>query len=104
MVARVAACEWGAHGIRVNAVGPGVTRTPMLGGAPTDSGWLGAVAERTPLGRLGTPGDIAEVVLALHRLGWVTGQVVECDGGLAQHSPIDAYGESRRAGGTWGQR
>lgn len=104
MVARVAACEWAPHGIRVNAVGPGVTETPMLGRAPTDSGWLAAVAERTPLGRVGQPSDIAEAVLTLHRLGWVTGQVLECDGGLALHSPIDAYGESQKAAGTWGRR
>lgn len=103
MVTRVAACEWGPHGIRVNAVGPGVTQTPMLGQAPTDSGWLAAVTERTALGRLGQPADIAQAVLALHELSWVTGQVLECDGGLALHTPIDAYGESQRAGGAWGQ-
>lgn len=104
MVARVAACEWAPQRIRVNAVGPGVTETPMLGRAPTDSGWLAAVAERTPLGRLGRPADIAQVVVALHRLDWVTGQVLECDGGLALYSPIDAYGESQKAAGTWGNR
>ena len=86
----------------MNAVGPGVTETPMLGLSPTDSGWLAAVTERTPLGRLGRPADIAQAVLALHHMDWVTGQVLECDGGLALHSPIDAYGESQRAAGTWG--
>jgi NAD(P)-dependent dehydrogenase (short-subunit alcohol dehydrogenase family) len=96
MLVKVAACEWAPHGIRVNAVGPGVTQTPMLGEAPTGRGWWGAVEDRTPLGRLGQPGDIAEAVLALHRLGWVTGQVLEVDGGLALHSPIDAYGENTR--------
>jgi NAD(P)-dependent dehydrogenase (short-subunit alcohol dehydrogenase family) len=104
MLVRVAACEWGTHGIRVNAIGPGVTQTPMLGQAPTDSGWLAAVTERTALGRLGTPEDITEGIIALHRLPWVTGQVLECDGGLGLHTPIDAYGESQRASGTWGQR
>ena len=104
MLVRVAACEWGPHGIRVNAIGPGVTETPMLGQAPTDSGWLGAVSERTALGRLGQPYDIAEGILGLHRMHWVTGQILECDGGLGLHSPIDAYGESQKASGTWGQR
>jgi NAD(P)-dependent dehydrogenase (short-subunit alcohol dehydrogenase family) len=93
-VIRVAACEWADHGIRVNGVGPGVTVTPMLGRAPVDSGWLAAVSGRTPLGRLGQPADIAEVIVALHRLEWVTGQIVDCDGGLALHSPIDAFGEA----------
>lgn len=97
-VVKVAACEWAPYGIRVNAVGPGVTETPMLGRGPTDTGWLKAVQERTALGRLGQPDDIAEAVMALHRLGWVTGQVLDCDGGLALHSPIDAFGEARRAG------
>lgn len=97
MVVRVAAFEWAEHGIRVNAVGPGVTQTPMLGRAPSGSGWLAEVQSRTPLGRLGQPGDIAAAVLALHELEWVTGQVLDCDGGLTLHSPIDAFGAARRA-------
>jgi NAD(P)-dependent dehydrogenase (short-subunit alcohol dehydrogenase family) len=65
---------------------------------------LAAVTGRTALGRIGRPDDIAQAVLALHGLGWVTGQVLECDGGLGLHSPIDAYGESQKAAGTWGHR
>lgn len=99
MLVRVAAAEWGEYGIRVNAVAPGVTQTPMLAGAPTDDGWLPAVRRRTPLGRLGTADDIAETVVAVHDLGWVTGQVLECDGGLGIYSPIDVYGESIRVAG-----
>src|SRR5262245_15071359 len=53
MLVRVAAAEWGAHGIRVNAVGPGVTRTPMLAEAEQLPGWVDALTERTSLGRLG---------------------------------------------------
>jgi NAD(P)-dependent dehydrogenase (short-subunit alcohol dehydrogenase family) len=100
MVVRVAACEWAPHGIRVNAVGPGVTETPMLGRAPTGSGWLGAVRQRTPLGRLGRADDVACAIRALHDLAWVTGQVLDCDGGLALHSPINAFGESVRPAGS----
>lgn len=94
MVVKVAAFEWAPHGIRVNAVAPGVTQTPMLGRAPVGMGWLASVEDRTPLGRLGQSGDIAEAVLALHELGWVTGQVLDIDGGLSLHSPIDSFGES----------
>jgi NAD(P)-dependent dehydrogenase (short-subunit alcohol dehydrogenase family) len=97
MVVRVAASEWGEHGIRVNAVGPGVTETAMLGRARPGEGWLGEVAERTPLGRLGRAEDVADAALALHELEWVTGQVLDCDGGLALHSPIDSFGAARRA-------
>ncbi len=92
MVVQVAAHEWAEHGIRVNAVGPGVTRTPMLGPARAGSGWLAEVEDRTPLGRLGEADDIAAAVIALHELEWVTGQVLDCDGGLSLHSPIDSFG------------
>src|SRR5580704_6385191 len=64
MLVQVAAAEWGPDGIRVNAVAPGVTATPMLG-VPTTSPWLRGVAQRTALGRVGTADDIAEAVLAL---------------------------------------
>jgi NAD(P)-dependent dehydrogenase (short-subunit alcohol dehydrogenase family) len=98
MLVRVAAAEWGPLGLRVNAVAPGVTRTPMLGfGSSTsveNSPWLAGVADRTALGRLGQADDVARVILAVHDMQWVTGQVVECDGGLGLRSPINAYGNS----------
>ena len=101
MLVQVAAAEWGPLGIRVNAVAPGVTRTPMLGRGPSatveGSPWLAGVAERTALGRLGEAPDIAETIIALHAMGWVTGQVLECDGGLSLHSPIDSYGEALKS-------
>lgn len=98
MIVRVAAREWAPHGIRVNAVGPGATDTPMLGRAPRQSGWLEAVQRRTPLGRLGRPEDVARAIRALHDLHWVTGQILDCDGGLGLHSPIDAFGENQQRG------
>jgi NAD(P)-dependent dehydrogenase (short-subunit alcohol dehydrogenase family) len=91
MLVQVAAAEWGRDGIRVNAVAPGVTATPMLG-MPTDSPWLTDVAARTALGRVGTAEDIAGAVLALHGASWVTGHVLSCDGGLSLRSPIDVFG------------
>lgn len=93
MVVRVAAAEW-APTVRVNAVAPGVTDTPMLGRAPRDGAWLTGVADRTALGRLGTPDDIAEAVLAVHAMAWVTGQIVTCDGGLSLRSPINPLGST----------
>jgi NAD(P)-dependent dehydrogenase (short-subunit alcohol dehydrogenase family) len=101
MLVRVAADEWGPDGLRVNGVAPGVTRTPMLGAEPDvsveSSPWLASVAQRTTLGRLGEPEDIAQVIVAVHGMEWVTGQIVECDGGLSLRSPIDPYGEALRA-------
>jgi NAD(P)-dependent dehydrogenase (short-subunit alcohol dehydrogenase family) len=96
MLVRVAAAEWGMHGIRVNAVGPGVTRTPMLANPERLPGWVDGLTERTALGRLGAPDDIAETIVAVLELTWVTGQTVFADGGLALHSPIDSYGQVQR--------
>lgn len=98
MLARVAAAELGPDGIRVNAVAPGVTDTPLF--APTKElpGFVEGLEERTPLGAVGTPEQIADAVLALIRADWVTGQVLVADGGLTLHSPIDAYSAIRRHG------
>jgi NAD(P)-dependent dehydrogenase (short-subunit alcohol dehydrogenase family) len=96
MLVRVAAEEWGTHGIRVNAVGPGVTRTPMLAEAEQLPGWVEGLTERTALGRLGEADDVAEAIVAVLEMSWVTGQTVFADGGLALHSPIDSYGQLQR--------
>ena len=75
---RSVAIEVGPLGITVNAVAPG----------PTQSGWLDADAEaqivpEIPLGRLGTPVDIAETIVFLssERAAWLTGQVIKVSGG-----------------------
>ena len=99
MLVRVAAAEWGEHGIRVNAVGPGVTRTPMLAQAEQLPGWVAGLTERTALGRLGEADDIAEVIVSVLEMSWVTGQILLADGGLALHSPIDVYGQMQRLKG-----
>ena len=96
MLVKVAAVEWGGYGIRVNAVGPGVTRTPMLGEPEQLPGWVEGLSERTALGRLGEAADVAGVIVGVLELPWVTGQVVHADGGLGLHSPIDAYGQAQR--------
>lgn len=91
MVVRVAAVEWGPR-VRVNGVAPGVTDTPMLGRIPRSGPWLTGVGRRSALGRIGAPDDIAETVLAVHGMSWVTGQSIPCDGGLSLFSPIDPTG------------
>jgi NAD(P)-dependent dehydrogenase (short-subunit alcohol dehydrogenase family) len=96
MLVKVAAVEWGTHGIRVNAVGPGVTRTPMLPNPEGLPGWVEGMSERTALGGLGEAADVAGAIVGVLELPWVTGQIVHADGGLALHSPIDAYGQLRR--------
>ena len=99
MLVKVAACELGEHGIRVNAVAPGVTRTPMLQGAEQIPGWLDEISDRSPLGRPGEAEEVAQVALALHQLDWVTGESIAADGGLRLHSAIDSFGAVQRARG-----
>jgi NAD(P)-dependent dehydrogenase (short-subunit alcohol dehydrogenase family) len=96
MLVKVAAVEWGTYGIRVNAVGPGVTRTPMLAKPEQLPGWVEGLTERTALGRLGEADDVAEAIVAVLEMSWVTGQIVFADGGLSLPSPIDAYGQIQR--------
>ncbi|MCV7426313.1 SDR family NAD(P)-dependent oxidoreductase [Mycobacterium montefiorense] len=99
MLVKVAAVEWGRHDIRVNAVGPGVTRTPMLANPESLPGWVEGMTERTALGGLGQADDVAGAIVGVLELPWVTGQIVHADGGLALHSPIDAYGQVQRLKG-----
>jgi NAD(P)-dependent dehydrogenase (short-subunit alcohol dehydrogenase family) len=91
---RSAARELGASGIRVNAVAPGATDTPMF--APTERlpGYRDQVTRRSALGRMGTADEVAQAIVALCTLDWVTGQVLAADGGVSLHSPIDPQ-ESR---------
>ena len=81
---RVLASEWAPYGIRVNAVAPGNTKTEMVQQA-IDQGLIDVQTylDRTPLGRLGEPEEIAETVLFLasERSSFVTGQVIAPDGG-----------------------
>ena len=81
---RSAAAEHGCHGIRVNALAPGLTRTPMLQHLEEHEHLdVSAAAAATPLGRAAEPREIAEaaVWLASPLAGYVTGHVLTVDGG-----------------------
>jgi NAD(P)-dependent dehydrogenase (short-subunit alcohol dehydrogenase family) len=90
MLVRVAARELGPQGVRVNAVAPGTTATPMFAATDRLPGYRDMVSKRAALGRLGEAGDVAAAVVALVGLDWVTGQTLVADGGLSLFSPIDA--------------
>jgi 3-oxoacyl-[acyl-carrier protein] reductase len=78
------AVELGPRGIRVNAVAPGLIRTPMTARAQADErdAWI---RSHTPLGRWGTPEDIADVVgfLASPAARFITGTMLVVDGGIS---------------------
>lgn len=82
---RSAAATYAAYGIRVNAVAPGLVDTPMSRLITSSAPSLNASIAMHPLGRIGTPEDVASAICWL--LGplspWVTGQVIGVDGGLA---------------------
>lgn len=79
------ALEWAPMGIRVNAVAPGDIRTATTAAMqPAADAPPAPWARRTPLGRPGTPEEIAEMIafLASPAAGFVTGEVVRADGGF----------------------
>lgn len=71
------------HGIRVNAVGPGSIDTAMMAGVNANPQALGVALSRTPLGRVGTPDEVAQVVsfLASDSASYITGETIYVDGG-----------------------
>jgi 3-oxoacyl-[acyl-carrier protein] reductase len=83
MLTRVAALELAQAGIRVNAVAPGIVESGMTAQVLGDPEFVRTWSEAIPLGRLGRPDDIAEVVLFLSttQSRWMTGQILSADGG-----------------------
>jgi NAD(P)-dependent dehydrogenase (short-subunit alcohol dehydrogenase family) len=70
------AIEYAKRGIRVNAVAPGIIKTPMNPPEMYD-----LFASLHPMGRMGTIEDIVEAVLYLERAGFITGEILHVDGG-----------------------
>lgn len=79
---KTTAKELGSRGINVNAVAPGFIQTVMTEEMPEDA--KAGIAGQIPLRRLGTPEDVAEVVLFLcsEASSYITGQVIAVDGGM----------------------
>jgi NAD(P)-dependent dehydrogenase (short-subunit alcohol dehydrogenase family) len=80
---RSLAAEWGARGVRVNAVAPTYVETPLTRFGMEDQSMYPTWIEMTPMGRVGQPDEIASVVLFLasDASSLMTGSIVLADGG-----------------------
>ena len=82
-LARTAAAEFGPHGVRVNAIAPGVIETPLTAPIKANKSWYDAYAAKSILGRWGRAEEIVgpAVFLASDAASYVTGTVLYVDGG-----------------------
>ena len=99
MLTEVAALELGPRGIRVNAVSPGLVVTPLTAPALDIAGIEEDYLENTPLGRSGTPEEVAEAVVFCSRAAWLTGEVMDLNGGAHLLRYPDLLGHVNRAFG-----
>lgn len=89
-LAQAAAATYAARGLRVNAVAPGLVRTPLAGRLVGSDAAVAASAAMHPLGRIGEPEDLTDALAFLldrRRSAWITGQTLSVDGGLATVRP-----------------
>ena len=95
-VSRTASMELGPAGIRVNTIFPGVIATPMV---PTPEEITRAAVAGIPLGRPGTPDDIAPLIVFLmsDESSWISGAEIAVDGGQSAHGGMKPLSDAVRA-------
>lgn len=94
MLTKVMAVTLGSHNIRVNAIGPGTTETPMTAPGLAQAQVQDLIRQRTPLGRTAKPQEMAAIAafLASDEASYITGQTIYADGGrlaLNYTMPVD---------------
>jgi 3-oxoacyl-[acyl-carrier protein] reductase len=98
------AVEWGHRGVRVNAVAPNGVDTPMIRDGIPEDFLADVMLDRTPLGRLAKPEEIAAAVAFLlsDEAAYVNGAVLEVDGGLTAGFMTHRHGAdlARKHGGA----
>jgi 2-deoxy-D-gluconate 3-dehydrogenase len=91
---RLTAIELGGHGVRANAIAPGIVETDLTAALLSDGPTWQALKTAIPLGRAGDASEVAELALFLAgpRSAWLTGQVIALDGGATagQHALLAA--------------
>jgi 3alpha(or 20beta)-hydroxysteroid dehydrogenase len=95
-ISRVASMELGRFGVRVNTILPGVIVTPMAQDAP--HAWTRMVVGEIPMGRRGTPEDVAPLIVFLisDESSWISGAEISVDGGQAGHGGMKTLADAVR--------
>lgn len=81
MLAQVTALELGPRGVRVNTVSPGYVPTPLTEAVAQIPGLEADYLDNTPLGRVGTTGDVADAICFAAGAPWLTGENIDVNGG-----------------------
>jgi tropinone reductase I len=82
---RSLAVEWAGDNIRVNAVSPWFTATPLTEGYLKNDEKIESILKRTPLNRVASAGEISSIIcfLAMDKSSFITGQNIIADGGMS---------------------